>query len=298
MNSLQGSGAQQQATALLHRAAACIPLDDPGAVALLLTWLREKGAHEQATALLRRDPAAHIPLDDPNAVGQLLVRLRWAGAQEQLTTLLRRDPAAHVSLNNPGGVRWLLLSLGWAGAQEQLTTLLRRDPAAHVSIYDLPVVGLLVDSLRQVERTSRPPRWPTDSRGQARSSASARWRAGIGSGLAGRLMATQPGHGDGKIWTDAAMLNSNIFVHAWPWQRPAQGPVLSLTDGASRRPPSYWRDQALQLRTVELRRIRQKITSATEVPFCAPPTDRTERIVPVQIGGTVRFLSSRLRYAP
>ena len=51
-----------------HWAAAHAALDDPGAVAGLLDSLREAGAHEQAAALLARDPAAHAALDDPGGV--------------------------------------------------------------------------------------------------------------------------------------------------------------------------------------------------------------------------------------
>ena len=53
-------------------AAAHVSLDDPGAVAALLDRLREAGAHEQAAALLARDPAAHAALDNPGGVANLL----------------------------------------------------------------------------------------------------------------------------------------------------------------------------------------------------------------------------------
>ncbi|HEV2937422.1 MAG TPA: hypothetical protein VGY96_30240, partial [Streptosporangiaceae bacterium] len=85
----------------VRRAVAHVSLDDPDAVAWLLDSLRQAGAEEQVTALLRRDPAAHVSLDDPEAVARLLDSLRQAGAEEQVTALLRRDPAAHVSLDNP-----------------------------------------------------------------------------------------------------------------------------------------------------------------------------------------------------
>ena len=49
--------------------------------------LREAGAHEQAAALLARDPAAHAALDDPDGVARLLDRLREAGADEQAAVL-------------------------------------------------------------------------------------------------------------------------------------------------------------------------------------------------------------------
>ena len=91
-------------------AAAHVPLDDPGGVARLLGGLREAGAEEQATALLRRDPAAHVALDDPYGVAMLLGGLREAGAVEQ-TAMLADRAAAHVALDDPHGVGLLLLSL-------------------------------------------------------------------------------------------------------------------------------------------------------------------------------------------
>ena len=87
-----------------HWAAAHAALDDPVGVARLLDSLREAGAHEQAAALLARDPAAHAALDDPCGVARLLDSLREAGADEQAAALLARDPAAHAPLDDPGGV--------------------------------------------------------------------------------------------------------------------------------------------------------------------------------------------------
>jgi hypothetical protein len=67
-------------------------------VALLLDSLQRAGAHEQAAALLARDPAAHAPLDDPGRVAFLLAflldSLRRAGAHEQAAALVSRLPAA------------------------------------------------------------------------------------------------------------------------------------------------------------------------------------------------------------
>jgi hypothetical protein len=60
---------------------------------------RLTGAHEQATALLARDPAAHAALDDEGYVRRLLDSLRTAGAHEQAATLAGRLPAA--------GIFWL-----------------------------------------------------------------------------------------------------------------------------------------------------------------------------------------------
>jgi hypothetical protein len=54
----------------------------------------QAGAHEQAAALLARDPAAHATLDDPHGVPRLLDRLRQAGAHERAAALASRLPAA------------------------------------------------------------------------------------------------------------------------------------------------------------------------------------------------------------
>jgi hypothetical protein len=62
-------------------------------VAWLLDRLREAGAHEQAAALLAREPAAHAALDDSYGVARLLASLREAGAHEQAAALLAREPA-------------------------------------------------------------------------------------------------------------------------------------------------------------------------------------------------------------
>ena len=69
-------------------------LHNPADVARLLETPREAGAHEQAAALLARDPAAHVALDNPAAVARLLHTLRQAGAHEQAAALADRLPAA------------------------------------------------------------------------------------------------------------------------------------------------------------------------------------------------------------
>ena len=149
LGSLREAGAQDQATALLRRdPAAYAALDDPSAVASLLGSLGEAGAQDQATALAGR-AAAHAALDDPYAVAWLLGRLREAGAQEQVTALLRRDPAAHAALDDPRAVARLLDRLREAGAREQVTALLRRDPAAHAALDDPRAVARLLGSLRE-----------------------------------------------------------------------------------------------------------------------------------------------------
>ncbi len=132
LSSLQTAGAHDQVTALLRRdPAAHAPLDNPWAVAELLSSLQRAGAHDQVTALADR-ATAHVPIDDANYVARLLDGLQEAGAHDQVTALLRRDPAAQVSLDKPGGVSELLSSLQTAGAHDQITTLLRRDAVAHV----------------------------------------------------------------------------------------------------------------------------------------------------------------------
>jgi hypothetical protein len=95
-------------------AAAHAPLDNPHDVAALLDSLREAGAHDQATALLARDPAAHAALDNPGTVARLLSSLREAGAHDQATTLAGRA-SAHAPLDDPYAVASLLASLWAAG---------------------------------------------------------------------------------------------------------------------------------------------------------------------------------------
>src|SRR5262249_27304795 len=98
--------------------------------ARLLDHLREAGAHEQAAALLARDPAARAPLDDPAAVARLLDSLREAGAHEQAAALLARDPAARAPLGHPAAVARPPDTPREAGAHEQAAALASRA-AAH-----------------------------------------------------------------------------------------------------------------------------------------------------------------------
>jgi hypothetical protein len=98
-------------------------------VAGLLNGLREAGATEQVTTLLRRDPASHVLLDNPRAVAGLLTVLRDADAEEQVTVLADRA-AAHVPLDDPEGVARLLDSLRGTGAEEQANALTGRLPGA------------------------------------------------------------------------------------------------------------------------------------------------------------------------
>ena len=105
-----------------------------GGVASLLDSLREAGAHEQAAALLARDPAAHATLDHPGGVASLLDSLERAGAREQAAALASR--AAHASLHpNFLAVNWrstgrLIDRLREAGACEQAAALASQLPAA------------------------------------------------------------------------------------------------------------------------------------------------------------------------
>ena len=131
-----------------HWAAAHAPLDNPGGAARLLYSLREAGAHEQAAALLARDPAAHAALDNPDGVASLLDRLREAGAQGQVTALLRRDPAAHVSLDKLPYVARLLGKLRVAGAHGQVIALAARA-AADAPLDNPDGVASLLGSLRK-----------------------------------------------------------------------------------------------------------------------------------------------------
>ena len=115
LSSLREASAEQQITALLRRdPVAQVSLDNPSTVARLLDSLR-------------RDPADY--LDDPAAVAAWRSGLREAGAEQQVTAVLRRDPAGQVSLDDPGAVARLLDSLR-RRAQDQVAVLVGRLPGA------------------------------------------------------------------------------------------------------------------------------------------------------------------------
>ena len=146
LDSLRAAGAHEQAAALLARdPAAHAALKRPAAVAWLLDSLWEAGAHEQAAALADR-VAAHAPLDNPDYVVRLLDSLRAAGAHEQAAALADRV-AAHAPLDNPDDVVRLLDSLRAAGAHEQAAALADRV-AAHAALDNPDDVVRLLDSLR------------------------------------------------------------------------------------------------------------------------------------------------------
>jgi hypothetical protein len=145
---LRVAGADEQSPALADRAAAYASLDDPYAVALLLSALQEAGANEQAAMLLARDPAAHASLIDVDGVASLLSALQEAGAQSQLTELAVRA-AASARLDDAGAVASLLSALQEAGANEQAAILLARDPAAHARFDDPRAIASLLDELRE-----------------------------------------------------------------------------------------------------------------------------------------------------
>jgi CHAT domain len=72
-------------------------------VARLLDSLRANGAHQQAAALLARDPAAHTSLDDRGGVARLLDSLRANGAHEQAAALADRAAAHEESYHSVYG---------------------------------------------------------------------------------------------------------------------------------------------------------------------------------------------------
>jgi hypothetical protein len=148
LDALREAGAHDQAAALLARdPAAHAALDNPDAVALLLGGLRAAGAQDQAAALAAR-AAAHAPLDNQSGVARLLDSLREAGAQDQAAALASRA-AAHAPVDNPYTVARLLDSLRAAGAHDQAAALLARDPAAHAALSNPGAVARLLDSLRK-----------------------------------------------------------------------------------------------------------------------------------------------------
>ena len=131
-----------------HWAAVHVALDDPDAVADLLEYLREVGAHELRAALLARDPAAHATLNDPQAVTRLLGSLLEAHAREQVAALASRA-AAHAPLDDPEAVADLLDYLWEVGAPDQAAALLACDPAAYAALDNPGSVAWLLAVLQR-----------------------------------------------------------------------------------------------------------------------------------------------------
>ena len=198
---LRVAGADEQAATLASRAVH-VPLDDPGAVGRLLRVLREADAHEQAAALLARDPAAHASLDNPGAVAELLGALWEAGAHEQAAALLARNPAAHAPLDNPAGVGRLLRVLREAGADEQAAALASRA-ATHAPLDDSIGVGKLLRVLREAgahkQAAALVRRLP--AAGMFGFFLLSGKTLRIGSVSDARPTAPRPRHGAGKTWT-------------------------------------------------------------------------------------------------
>ena len=134
-------------------------------MAWLLDSLRLAGAHDQAAALLGRDPAARAPLADPGGVARLLASLRRAGAQRpgRRAGQPGRRPRPPLS-TTPRGVASLLDSLRGARADDQAAALLARDPAARAPLADPGGVAACWPACGWRARTTRPPRWPPGRR--------------------------------------------------------------------------------------------------------------------------------------
>ncbi|MFF8932410.1 hypothetical protein ACF1AO_34675 [Streptomyces longwoodensis] len=126
-------------------AAEHVALGNPSAVAGLLRMLRGAGAHEQAAALLARDPAAHAGLEDLFAVAELLQALWEAGAHEPAAALAGRA-AAHAALHNLYDIVRLLQTLWEAGAHEPAAALAERA-AAHAALHNLYDIAELLQTL-------------------------------------------------------------------------------------------------------------------------------------------------------
>jgi hypothetical protein len=142
---------QAQLAALTERVAAQIPSTASYEVEWLFERLRLYGAPLQVSALLERIPIAEMPLEDPAAVAGLLSTLQQVEARPQLTALLERNPAAEVTLDNPAAVAKLLNTLRWVGARSQLTALWERNPAAEVTLDNPAAVAKLLDGFREAE---------------------------------------------------------------------------------------------------------------------------------------------------
>ncbi|CNE48094.1 Obg family GTPase CgtA%2C C-terminal extension [Mycobacterium tuberculosis] len=125
------------------------PLEDIYAVSTILEILLRRGAEEQVSELLDRNPGAHVPLDDPDAVGRLLEQLRKVEADDQFNILARRS-ADGVPLKEPNAVKRLHDRLRSLGVHEMAISLAQR--IAIDSPLDEPeVVSDFVHSLREMD---------------------------------------------------------------------------------------------------------------------------------------------------
>jgi hypothetical protein len=123
---LSEGGMQNQVTALADHAAAA-PVERPRDVASLLHALNQANAKTQASMLASRAATA-APLDDAGAVAMLLKTMRDAGADEQVDALLDRSPAAHASLDHPYYASRLLEALQQVNARQQVSIVMDRLP--------------------------------------------------------------------------------------------------------------------------------------------------------------------------
>lgn len=129
-------------------AAAHAALDDPNAVARLLSQLREAGGPSGVRVLLDRNPAVHVGLDDLDAVGALLQQLHTTSADEQLVALADRV-ADHGRLHDPSAVVRLLDRLQEVGCLSRVSVLLCRNPAAYVALDNLAAIDGLLHRLHR-----------------------------------------------------------------------------------------------------------------------------------------------------
>jgi hypothetical protein len=121
-------------------AATQFPLDDPGAIGVLLARLRATGADQQIAALLARDPGRHAALDNPYGVAALLDGLRKAGAYDQAIALADRA-AAYASVENPRGVAALVNRMRKTDACDQAAALSARAAALNGPHVTAPLPG-------------------------------------------------------------------------------------------------------------------------------------------------------------
>ena len=123
------------------------------------------GAHEQAAALLARDPAAHAALDDPDGVARLLDSLREAGADDagrraagprpRRPRRPRRPGRRGLPAGQPAGGGRARAGRRAAGPRPRRPRRPRRPATAWPACWT---------ACGRRARTSRPPRWPPGRR--------------------------------------------------------------------------------------------------------------------------------------
>ncbi|MGW7646902.1 hypothetical protein [Streptomyces bobili] len=155
LGGLAGAGAQGAIAALLARHPGELArLEHPQDVCWLMDCLQHQSATDELRTLARRI-AENAPFTGPREQAKLTGILHAAGAHEELSALLARDPAAHAPLHDLFDLAWLLTSLRRAGADEQTELLATRIADEAPLTAGSEAVKNLLNTLTQVSTAEK-----------------------------------------------------------------------------------------------------------------------------------------------